>query len=133
MTPITVAAAIWDADEPCSVKTASAPESSLTTSPRRRNRPLYFRNLGSNSTFFEVTYVHQCSRMDFHFVSSCFQNKLLFALHLVQMPCWPCFGLLPFLVHCCFRIPNFIARRTRLVHKVVMTHRFSPLPAKRSS
>ena len=35
---ITFAAVICDADEPCSVKTARAPESSFTMSPR----PLYF-------------------------------------------------------------------------------------------
>ena len=46
-TSTTFAAVIWDADEPCSVKTAQDPESSFTTSPRRTTRPLYFWYFGS--------------------------------------------------------------------------------------
>ena len=52
MTSITFAAVICDADEPCSVNTAYAPESSFTMSPRCTTRPLYFWNCVSNSAFF---------------------------------------------------------------------------------
>ena len=45
-TSITFSAVIWDADEPCSVKTAKAPES-----PRSTTLPLYLWNFGSNSAF----------------------------------------------------------------------------------
>ena len=62
ITSITFAAVIWGADEPCSVKTAWAPESFFYATPH----------------FFEVAYVHQCGKVDFLFVSLCFQNNLLF-------------------------------------------------------
>ena len=42
ITSITFAAATWDADERCSVKTAWAPESSFTMSPRNTTLPLHF-------------------------------------------------------------------------------------------
>ena len=48
---ITFAAVIWAADEPCSVKTAYAPESSFTMPPRSKTLLWYFCNLGSNSAF----------------------------------------------------------------------------------
>ena len=51
ITSITFAAVICDADEPCSVNTAQAPESSFTMSPRSTTLPLYFWNCGSNSEF----------------------------------------------------------------------------------
>ena len=38
-----------EADDPCSINTASEPESSLTVSPRSTPRPLYFWNCGSDS------------------------------------------------------------------------------------
>ena len=65
MTSITSAAVIWDADEPCSVKTALALESSFTKSPRSTTLPLNFCNFDSNSAFFEMTDVRQCSKVDF--------------------------------------------------------------------
>ena len=45
------AAVICDADDPCSVKTACDPESSLTMSPRSTSLPLYFWHWGSSSEF----------------------------------------------------------------------------------
>ena len=39
-----LAAAMCDAEDPCSVNTAYEPESSLTTSPRSTTRPLFFWN-----------------------------------------------------------------------------------------
>ena len=53
MTSVTFAAVICDADEPCSVKTACAPESSFTMSPRSATRPGYFWYFGSNSKFWD--------------------------------------------------------------------------------
>ena len=50
MTSMT-SAVIWDADEPCSVETALASESSCSMSPRSTTRPLYLWSFGSNSTF----------------------------------------------------------------------------------
>ena len=49
ITSISFAAVIWDADEPCSEKTAWAPESSFTMSPRSTTLPVNFCNFGSNS------------------------------------------------------------------------------------
>ena len=42
MTSLTFAAVICEVDDPCSVNTACAPESSFTTSPRSTTRHLYF-------------------------------------------------------------------------------------------
>ena len=47
MTSIILAAVICEADEPCSVKTAKAPESSSTMSPRGTTLPLYFWSFGA--------------------------------------------------------------------------------------
>ena len=46
ITSIILAAVICDADEPCSVKTAQAPDSSFTMSPLNTALPLYFYSLG---------------------------------------------------------------------------------------
>ena len=72
-----------------------------------------------------MTDVHQCSKVDFLFVSLSFQNSVAFALYLVQLPGWICLELLPFLVHCCFRIQNFhrLGHRNKLVHQMLMSHR----------
>ena len=48
MMSMTSAAVIWDDDDPCSVNTAYAPESSFTMSPRSTTLPLYFWYRGSN-------------------------------------------------------------------------------------
>ena len=42
ITSITFAAVICEADDPCSVNTAYATESSFIMSPRSTTRPLYF-------------------------------------------------------------------------------------------
>ena len=57
---------------------------------------------------FELTDVHQRSKVDLLFLSLCLQNKLLFALHIGQLPRWQLFDLLPSFVHCCFRIWIFL-------------------------
>ena len=43
----------------------------------------------------------------FSSLSLCFQNNILLALHLVHLPSWYRFELLPLLVDCCLRIRNF--------------------------
>ena len=53
MISMTFAAVICDADDPCSVNTASAPELSFTISPRSTTRPLYFWCFASSSAFFK--------------------------------------------------------------------------------
>ena len=50
----TLAAAMCDAEEPCSVNTAWDPESSFTASPRGTTRPFYFWNFMSDSEIFEM-------------------------------------------------------------------------------
>ena len=62
------------------------------------------------------------AKWTFFFVSLCFQN-IFFALNFVQLPSWNRFKLLPFLVHCCFRIQIFrrLRRQNELVHQVVMS------------
>ena len=62
-------------------------------SPRSTILPLYFWNCGSNSTFFELTDVHPCCKMDFLFVSLCFEKNLLLTLDFVQLPGWNRFEL----------------------------------------
>ena len=65
---------------------------------------------------FQVTDVHQCSKMDFMFVSLCCKNTLLLASDFVQLPNWTRLELLPFLTHCKFCIWVFFAcgKRTNL-------------------
>ena len=53
MISMTFAAVIWDADDPCSVNTASDPESYFTMSPRSTTRPLYFWCFASSSALFK--------------------------------------------------------------------------------
>ena len=69
ITSIIVAAGIWDADQPCSVKAAKAPESSSTVSPRSTTLLSYVCNFVSQLRILEVTYVHQCGKVDFFLVS----------------------------------------------------------------
>ena len=51
ITSITFAAAIWTADQRCSVKTAEAPESSITMSLRSTTLHLNLFDFGSSSAF----------------------------------------------------------------------------------
>ena len=119
---------IWDADEPCSVKTAQAPESSFTMSPRSTTVTVHVCHFGSNSSFFEVTYVHQCSKVDFLFLSLCFDTDLPFTLDFLQLPRWNRFGLLPFFVHCCLCIwyLHCLRHRNKLVYQIIVVHRVVP-------
>ena len=105
-----------------------APESSFTMSPLSTALPLFFCNLGSSSAFFEVTCVHQRSRVDSHFVSLRFQNNLLLALDFSRIPCWICLELLPFLVHgsFCIRYFHCLWQRNTFVNQVAMSHGLIP-------
>ena len=71
-----------------------------------------------------LTYVHQCSKVNFICVSLCFENNLL-AHDFLQLPCWDCFERLPFLVHCCFCTRNFhrLWQSNQFVNQIVMGHR----------
>ena len=66
-TSITFAAVIWDADEPCSEETAWAPESSFTMSPRSTPLSFVLLNFWFELRIFEMTDVHQCSKVDLFF------------------------------------------------------------------
>ena len=59
------------------------------------------------------------------FLSLCFENYLLLALDFLQLPCWDCLELFPFLAHCSFCIQNFhrLGHWNKFVNQIVMTHR----------
>ena len=65
--------------------------------------------------FWEVTYVHQCGKVDI----------LIFSLHLNQIPCWDRVELFPFLVHGSFCVWNLhcLWHRDKLVHQFEICHR----------
>ena len=75
-----------------------------------------------------MTNVHQCGKVDFLFLSLCFQNDLLLALDLLQLPCWDRLELFPFFNHCWFCIRNFIAwdMRTNLRTRVSWLNELRP-------
>ena len=79
--------------------------------------------------------VHQCSKVDFLFVSLCFQNNLFFAVNFVQLPCWNCFELLPFLATASFASGTFIAWGIgiNLCTNLQWVNELYPLPAMWSS
>ena len=64
---------------------------------------MYFLKLWLQLRILEMTDVHQCSKVDFPFVSLCFQNNLFFGLwlcptarlELFRASCFPCPLLLP--------------------------------------
>ena len=66
----------------------------------------------------EITDVHQCGKLDFLFVSLCFQDNLLLVFF---SPALLGFQLFSFFVHCCFRFQYFhcLRHRIKLVHKIV--------------
>ena len=72
-----------------------------------------------------MTDVHQCCKVDFLFVSVCFQNNLLLAFDFLQLPGWIRLKFLPLLLQCCFRTRNFhrLRHRKKLVNQIEMGHR----------
>ena len=82
-----------------------------------------------------MTCVQQCSKVEFPFVSLCFENNLLLALDFLQLQRWDCLQLLPFLVYCCFCIRHFhpLWHGNKLVNQIVTGHQVCPLPAMWSS
>ena len=65
ITSITFSAVICEADDPCSVNTAYATESSFTMPLRSTTLPLYFCDFRFRLSVLEVTNVHQCSKVHF--------------------------------------------------------------------
>ena len=65
-----------------------------------------------------MAYVQQCSKVDFIFVSLCFENILFLTLDFFQVPCWSCLDLFPFRVHCscCIRDFHRLWHRNELVN-----------------
>ena len=110
---------------PASEKTAWAPESCSQNDSAEHDSAFVLLYFWFQLRMFEVTYVQQCGKVDFMFVSLCFQNNLLFALDFFQIPCWNCLELFPFRVHCAFCIGYFhrLCHRDELVYQIVMRHR----------
>ena len=109
ITSITFAAVIWDADEPCSVKTAKAPESSFTMSPRRTTLPLYFWNFSSNCAFLRWQMSINVAKWTFCWSCLCLpdMNLLFCSLLLSNCQAGIVSSFFHFIVHCCFRIMEF--------------------------
>ena len=63
--PMTFAAVICDATEPCSVNTAYEPESSFTMSPRSTTLPLVLLILRFQLRILEMTEIHQWRKVNF--------------------------------------------------------------------
>ena len=120
-------AATWDADEPCSVKTALAPESSFTMTPLSTTLPLNFCNFGSTSAFLRWHVSINIAKWTFLFVSLCFQDNFLLTVDFFQSPCWDRLELFPFFIHCCFCIQNVLWHRNTLVRQIVLCHRSKSL------
>ena len=101
--PLTFAVLIWDTDEPCSVKHGirSCVFHNVTSEHDSSFVFWYF----SNSTFFEMTDVHQRGKMDCSLLFVCFKNNLLFAVYVGQLP-GQLFELLPLRAHCCLLHPE---------------------------
>ena len=55
-------------------------------------------------------------------------DDLSFAIYFGHLPCWQLFELLPFFVHCGFRIRNFhrLVHENELEHKIAVTQRVEP-------
>ena len=80
ITAITFASVNCEAEDPCSVNTAYAPESSFTLSPRSTTRPVLWFQLG----ILEMTSVHHCSKVDFPFFSFCPSRITSFLLFILS-------------------------------------------------
>ena len=106
ITPITLAAVIWDADSRLSQCHHGA-RLCLCMSVIRVLTP----------RFFVVTYVIS----GLFFVSLCFENNLLLALDFLHLPCWDWLELFPFLVHCCscIRDLRWLRHKNIFVNQIV--------------
>ena len=122
---ITFAAVICDADDPCSVNTAYAPESSFTMSPWSTTLILYFWYWSSNSEFLRWQGSINDEKWTFIplFLASSITSFLF--LTSVSCCCWNFLQFFQFLYHCCLCIWNFhcLRHRNELVNKTVMSHR----------
>ena len=101
ITSMIFAAVIWDANDPCSVKTAQAPETPFT----------WHMSINDAKWTF--------------LLSVCASQITYFLLLTFQIPCWDCLELFPFLVHgrFCTRDLHRLWHRNKLVHQIVTKHR----------
>ena len=120
ITSTTFTAVIWDADEPCSVKTAHTPESFSTVSPRSTTQPLF--QTGFQLRILEMTNVNACSE-NCSSLSVCLLNDLHLVPEFRQLPCWHFLELFTLFVHCLFRCRYFQCLRhwDGFVHKIEVT------------
>ena len=81
------------------------------------NQEVLFLKLWFQLHILKMTDLQPRSKMNCSWIFLC----LLLVLHFVQLPRWQLFELLPFFVHCSFRLQNFhcCVHRNKLVHKIV--------------
>ena len=84
---MTFAAVIWDADEPCSVKTAYAPESSFDNVTSEYDSTFVFLISRFQLRILKMTEIHQRRKMNFSAISPCFVDHLFLASDFRQLPC----------------------------------------------
>ena len=133
-----------DVHEPCSVKTASAPVSSVAMSPCRllqchhgaRLCHCIFATWSTNSVFWWWQNVHQCSRVDFLFFCLSFEYHIFLTLDfpIAMLELSRAFSI-PCPLHAAFASGIFIASGTgmNLWTKLEEVIEVKPLPAMRSS
>ena len=125
---MTFAAVISDADDPCSVNTAHAPEWSLTMSPQRTTRPLYFWYWGSSSEFFRWQRSINDAKWTFQplFLASSITSFLFLSFVSCRAGVFFSFSLLFY--YCCLCIWNLhcLKHRNEFVNKTVMIQRIHP-------
>ena len=125
---MTCAAVIRDADDPCSVNTAYAPESSFTMSPRNTTRPLYFWCFVSNSAFFKWHKSINDAKWTFLHSFPCFINHLFLVSDCRQLQYRNFLQFFPLVYHCCLCIRNShcLRHRNEFVNKIVTIQRIDP-------
>ena len=105
------AAVICDANEPCSVKTAYAPESSFTMSILSTTLPLYFCKVDSFCLFAHPEWPPFCSWL--------FSSPMLELSQAFSIPSTAAFASGTFMA---------LWHRDKLMHQVVMCHRSESFP-----
>ena len=106
MISMTFAAVICDADEPRSVNTVYAPESSFTMSPRSTNIHLYIWNFGSNSTVLRwQKSINDAKWTLFLFLCASRMTSFLL-LTLSSFQAWIVSSFFPLFFHYCLCVQN---------------------------
>ena len=122
MISMILAAVIWDADDPCSVKTQNRLLHRSTT------RPLYFWCFASNSAFFKWQMSISGAKWTLvpDVLASSITSDLLVTF--VRFHRRKSLQIFPFLVHRCFRCRNIhsLRHRNKFVNQVVCCNEFSP-------